>query len=672
VPILIPITLLGWIPVSIILFVLLPPRRAVVTSIIGAWLLLPPASIPLSGLPDYDKMMAATVGILLGTLIFQPNRLLEFRPQWFDLPMLCWCVAPLISSLDNGLGLYDGLSGSLICIVRWALPYLIGRLYLGEPEGLRELAIGIICGGIAYVLPILLELRLSPISKSLVYGIHQWEGTRYGAYRPFVFLTTGLELGMWMTAVSLTAVWIWRCGALKRIGDLPFGTFFLPAILMVTVLCRSGGALILLLGGLFVLWFCTRFNSKWLFYGLLLIAPVYYAVRIPNYWSGDSLVSLIETVDETRAQSLGYRFQCENLLIERAVQQPLWGWGGWGRNRVVGPDGRDRAVTDGIWIIYLGYYGCFGLFTWTTVLLLPPCLFLLRYPVRQWTSYTVGPMAVIAALLGVYMVDCLMNGFINLVYVVASGGLICALPTNTNPRMSDDDSSKGEQLARTPKPSSSRGQVEGLPIKAEPFTGSTDGETHAPSPSQMQLADRYGKLARVLRDQGLSAEARAAWIHALELLAEVASIHPDLPEIQKQRWNCSNDLAWFLINEPDPTVGDPQLAVRLAVQTTQADPEAAAYWNTLGAAYHRAGDDANAITALERSVTLTGGGTGFDYVFLTLAHARLGQYEQANHWKVQADLWMEQHEIHHPELSRLHAQACACLAFKPESSTPVS
>ena len=144
------------------------------------------------------------------------------------------------------------------------------------------------------------------------------------------------------------------------------------------------------------------------------------------------------------------------------------------------------------------------------------------------------------------------------------------------------------------------------------------------------------------------------------------------PEIQKQRWDCANDLAWFLINEPDPAVGDLQLAVRLATQTTEAEPEAAAYWNTLGAAYSRAGDDANAITALERSVTLTGGGTGFDFVFLTLAHSRLGQYEQANHWKAQTDLWMEQHEIHHPELSRLHVQAGASLTFKPEPSTPVS
>jgi len=196
-------------------------------------------------------------------------------------------------------------------------------------------------------------------------------------------------------------------------------------------------------------------------------------------------------------------------------------------------------------------------------------------------------------------------------------------------------------------------------------------ESPAPATSQERLADRYQRLARTLKEQGSSAEARVAWISALDLLAEVASIHPDLPGIQRQRWNCANDLAWFLINEPDPSVGDPQLAVRLAIQATEAYPEAAAYWNTLGAAYYRAGDDANTITALERSVTLTGGGTGFDHVFLTLAHARLGQYEQANHWKVQADLWMEQHEIHHSELSRLHAQASACLSFKGDPPTPM-
>ena len=197
-----------------------------VASIIGAWLLLPPASIPLSGLPDYDKMMAATVGILLGTLIFQPNRLLEFRPQWFDLPMLCWCIAPFISSLQNGYGLYDGLSGLLLCIIRWGFLISLAGSTLGEPEGLRELTIGIIFGGLAYVPAILLELRLSPFLKE--HGLWNAPVGRNPVWRisPFCFPHDGpgtgdvddrrfLDLGMDLA--------MWRAQA-DRV--LPFGTVY--------------------------------------------------------------------------------------------------------------------------------------------------------------------------------------------------------------------------------------------------------------------------------------------------------------------------------------------------------------------------------------------------------------------------------------------------------------
>ncbi len=269
-PLLIPIALLGWIPVTLALFALLPARRAVVASVVGAQLFLPPAAIPLSGLPDYDKWLATATSVLLGTLIFQPNRLLELRFRWFDIPAFCWCLAPVITSLQNGLGLYDGLSGAAVCSGFWAFPYFIGRLYFTDHEGLRELAIGLVCGGLAYLPLIMLELRLSPIFKGMVYGMYQWEGFRFGGYRPFVFLTTGLELGMLMTGVSLVATWLWRCGSLKRIGMIPFGPVLLPLTLVVTLLCRSSGAIVLLLFGLLILWSCTRFHTKIPFYALLL------------------------------------------------------------------------------------------------------------------------------------------------------------------------------------------------------------------------------------------------------------------------------------------------------------------------------------------------------------------------------------------------------------------
>ena len=81
--------------------------------------------------------MAATLGMMLGTLLFAPDRLMSFRPRWFDLPMLVWCFSGIPTSLSNGLTLYDGLSDSLGQIVVWGLPYLLGRLYFSTLEDLR-------------------------------------------------------------------------------------------------------------------------------------------------------------------------------------------------------------------------------------------------------------------------------------------------------------------------------------------------------------------------------------------------------------------------------------------------------------------------------------------------------------------------------------------------------
>ena len=58
---LVPIALLGWIAVTLALFTLLIPRRAVLASYLGAWLFLPVAGIALPGFPDYTKITAASV-----------------------------------------------------------------------------------------------------------------------------------------------------------------------------------------------------------------------------------------------------------------------------------------------------------------------------------------------------------------------------------------------------------------------------------------------------------------------------------------------------------------------------------------------------------------------------------------------------------------------------------
>ncbi len=64
-PLLATIALFGWIPVVLVLFWLLPARRAITVGSISASLLLPPTGIDLAGLPAYGKLAAATVGTVL-------------------------------------------------------------------------------------------------------------------------------------------------------------------------------------------------------------------------------------------------------------------------------------------------------------------------------------------------------------------------------------------------------------------------------------------------------------------------------------------------------------------------------------------------------------------------------------------------------------------------------
>ena len=359
------IALFGWIPSVVVLFALVPARKAAAIALIGAWLLLPPVTLVISSLPDYSKSTAATVGIMLGTLIFGTDRLLKFRPRWFDLPMFLLCLSGTFSSLQNGLGLYDGLSETLNQTLTWGLPYLIGRLYFGDPEGLRYFAAAMIIGGLSYVLPCLYEIRMSPQLMAKIYGFGSWQGIRLGGYRPYVFFKTGLELGLWMTAASMAGWWLGRCGAIKKLGQISFGSVLLPILVVTTILCRSTGALALLLMGMALLWLSVRFRTRLILAGFLLVGPLYVAVRVTHLWSGQQAVDLAKAVvGPDRAQSLEYRFQCEELLAARALQQPVFGWGRWDRSKVYfDPDTawKKPVPTDGLWIIILGTKGFVGL-----------------------------------------------------------------------------------------------------------------------------------------------------------------------------------------------------------------------------------------------------------------------------------------------------------------------
>ncbi len=423
---LVPIMMFGWIPVVIGLFLKLPPRRAVITSFLFAWLFLPVAAYPLPGLPDYTKMSATCWGVLIAAAIFDSERLITFRPRLIDVPMLIWCICPLISSLANGLGLYDGVASLLTQTVTWGFPYLIGRIYFNDLEGLKEFAIGIFIGGIIYMPLCWYEIRMSPQLHNIFYGFMQRsfaQTMRYGGYRPMVFMEHGLMVGIWMMSASLIGIWLWASGTVKKILNIQV-RWLTIALLITSIFCKSAGALALLAVGAGTVFLTLKLKKRILIILLILVPVLYIGTRATGYWSGNNLLNFIYyNIDQERAASLYARFSNEDSLSQKAMIRPVFGWGGWGRSRIYDEFGNDLSVTDGLWIIMFGRYGFVGIGALTLSILLPVLVLMKRYNIKLWFRPETGCTTVLSIILGLYMIDNLLNAMINPIFIVAAGGI---------------------------------------------------------------------------------------------------------------------------------------------------------------------------------------------------------------------------------------------------------
>ncbi len=422
---LVPIAMFGWIPVVILAFAVLPPRRAVISTFLVAWLFLPMVGYDLPGLPDYTKTSATCVGVLLAAALFDGNRFLSFRPRLIDVPMAVWCVVPYFSLTSYGWGAYEGLATILSTTVAWGLPYFIGRLYFNDLRAIRELAIGIFIGGLGYVPLCLFEIRFSPQLHALVYGFHQheWIQTlRGGGYRPTVFMQHGLAVGTFMCTASLVGLWLWRTKSLRTVMGVPI---LWPTLVLVAtaVLCKSSGATVLMLIGVGVLWWTKWFRKPLAVMALIGVPTAYILARTVGGWSGHELVDLAGLISQDREGSLQTRLNSETALWT-LVQPQLW----VGAGRFVYCLERVNnegfgVIPDGMWIIALGCNGLIGLAAFVGILTLPPALLLRRLKTRFWAHPAVGAAAVCAVVVALYLIDCLFNAMTNPILLLAAGGV---------------------------------------------------------------------------------------------------------------------------------------------------------------------------------------------------------------------------------------------------------
>jgi serine/threonine protein kinase/tetratricopeptide (TPR) repeat protein len=125
-----------------------------------------------------------------------------------------------------------------------------------------------------------------------------------------------------------------------------------------------------------------------------------------------------------------------------------------------------------------------------------------------------------------------------------------------------------------------------------------------------------------------------------------------------------NDLAWLLATCPDAKLRDPKRAVEHGKKAVELAPKDGNRWNTLGVAHYRAGDWKGAVAALNKSTELRKGGDALDWLFLAMAHWKLGNHKEARKWHNQAVAWLDKNKT---KLAKDKTQATELRRFQDEA-----
>jgi hypothetical protein len=377
------VALLAWFVVALLLFWKLRPPVAAALTVLGGRLFLPEAvSFPLPIFPDLDKYSIPPLAALIGCLftarrwLGKSRRRVPAIDRWFLL-LLVGHVATYLSNRDMlgtdterpGLTLYD--LATMVCedLVLVYLVFVLGRSLFRSARELRTLLIACIGLALLYTPFCLFEMVMGPRSHFELYGFYQHElvqTLRSGGYRPMVFLSHGIVLARFLLLGLLAAALVVRARVVPMVGVV--AVVYLGVVLIA---CKSVGAVVLAFASLPLVLMASAKTQVRAAAVLAVIVGLYPLLRGADVFPTDTLVGWAQDIHKDRAESLGGRFEQEDMLLDKARERLLFGWGGYGRSRVYDERGEDISVTDGEWIIVLGGRGLIGFLAWYALYLVP-------------------------------------------------------------------------------------------------------------------------------------------------------------------------------------------------------------------------------------------------------------------------------------------------------------
>ena len=386
-----------WVPICAMIFASTNPVRAVVYTVVFGTLFLPErAAVDPPILPPIDKNGLSMLCALVGLVMTAPRRVFDAKPfRGWDIPILImiatnvgtvqthgdtfifggqpdWNGDPFPITVLPGLSPSYAFSMTMGDLVNLWAPYFLARATFRSREDVGELLRALSIGALLYMPLMALEMVVSPQLHRWVYGYHASNfahAVRGSGFKPNVFLMGGLAVALF-GYVSVTAA-----TTLHR-TRLPAGP--VPAIVAVggmtlaLVFSRNTAVLVYLTATLPLALFArarTQARVALVLVSLLAAFPYLRATdRVPT----EDLVAVANKYSNERAQSLKFRFDNEDILLEKALERPWFGWGGYSRNRVFDEfTGKDISITDGEWIIHMGYRGGLGTAGWIMMFFLP-------------------------------------------------------------------------------------------------------------------------------------------------------------------------------------------------------------------------------------------------------------------------------------------------------------
>lgn len=426
-----------WPFVTLAMYLRMPARSAVIWSVLAGYLLLPAGmALDLPALPGLSKhSIPSLFGYIFASMMF--GRLIPLFPQstFGRIFVGLLLLSPFLTVATNGdplyinsqktlpaLRPYDAASmvvGQLGFLCIWAL----AREFLRDQAALRQLVTALVISFLWYSLPMLYEVRMSPQLHIRIYGFFQHDFAqmmRQGGFRPIVFLEHGLWIAILTSMSAMLAVVLGRAAPPQTKNRWYGAAFYL---LVVLVLCKSMAALLyaLLLMPALLLFSGRRLAQVAMLMAVLVMS--YPVLRTLDVIPTGQLVEMAGRVSDERAQSLKFRFDNEDDLLGRAMQRPLFGWGGWERSSIHdAASGETVSTTDGLWVIAMGYAGFAGFIGQFGLLSLP--IFLLagayRAAGREMSVFTAGVAVVLAA----NLIDLLPNATITPVTWLFSGAML--------------------------------------------------------------------------------------------------------------------------------------------------------------------------------------------------------------------------------------------------------